>query len=135
MLISAQNGREVEAKTIDVHVHNPVTEHKHDELSDDGMACVERIPGTGKVLVVAAAVLLQHIEDRILNATQADRGSRFISLRRVVQHDIQDDLNTGAVKGLDYLSEFQGLPPVRSCNAVEFASEQRRRPECSPSSS
>ena len=32
MLISAQDGSEVEAKTINVHVHDPVTEHSRDEL-------------------------------------------------------------------------------------------------------
>ena len=49
---------------------------------------------------------------------RADRGSQFISLGRVVQHDVQNDFNACAVKSLDHLSEFQGLPPMRSCDAV-----------------
>src|SRR5215475_15243863 len=101
MLISAQNGSEVEAKTVHVHVHHPVTEHAHHKLSYHGMIRVERIAGAGKVLVVLAVVLFEHIEDRVLNASQADRGSGFIPLGRVVQHDIEDYFNARAVKGLD----------------------------------
>ena len=79
----------------------------------DGMICVKRIADAGKVLVVSAAVLLQHVEDRVLNTAQRNRGSQFISFGRVVQDDIQDHFNAGAVKSLDHLPEFQGLLPVR----------------------
>ena len=86
------------AKTVNVHVHHPVTKHIHDELSYHGMVCVERIAGAGEVLVVLAAILFEHIEDRVLDASQADRGPGFIPLGRVVQHYIQDHFNAGAVE-------------------------------------
>jgi len=78
MLISAQDGSEVEAKSVNVHVHDPVTENTRNELSYDRVIGIKRIAHPGKILVVPALVLLQHIENRVLDAAQADGWSQFI---------------------------------------------------------
>ena len=108
-----------------MHVHDPVTKHIPDELPHDGMICVKRIANAGKVLVVSAPVLLQHVEDRVLNTAQRNRGSQFISLGRVVQHDIQDHFNAGAVKSLDHFSELPDLLTVRSSNAIGLLGSEK----------
>src|SRR6202044_1964732 len=63
MLIPAQNGSEVKTKSVNVHVHDPVTEHARDELSYDRVVGIQRIAHAGKILVVPALVLLQHVKD------------------------------------------------------------------------
>jgi hypothetical protein len=79
---------------------------------------IQRIANTGKVLVISALVPLQHIEDRVFNTSQAGRGSQFIVLSRVVQDDVQDHFNAGAMKGLNHLLELLNLLTVQSSNAV-----------------
>jgi hypothetical protein len=118
VLIPTQNRGEVKAKPVDMHVHNPVAEYVHDELSYDGMVCVKRIPDAGEVLVVSAAVLLQHVEDRILDSTQADRRSQFIPFRCVIQHNVENHFDAGAMKCLDHLSELYRLVSWCASNAV-----------------
>ena len=118
MLISAQDRSKVEAKTIHMHVHDPVTKHIPDELPHDGMICIKRIANARKVLVVSAPVLFQHIEDRVLNTAQRNRGPEFISLGCVIQHNVQNHFDPGAMKRFDHLSELLDLLTVRSCNAV-----------------
>ena len=55
-----------------------------------------------------------------------DRRSQFISFRCVVQHDIQNHFDPGAMKGLDHLSELQRLLPVRSSDAVGLLRRKER---------
>src|ERR1700722_9805874 len=62
MLIPAEDGSEVEPKPVDVHMHDPVAKNTRHELSYHGVVGVQRIAHAGKVFVVPALVLLQHIE-------------------------------------------------------------------------
>src|SRR5579864_6881791 len=101
-----------------MHVHDPVTKHIPNELPHNGMICVKRVANSRKVFIVSEAVLLQHVEDRVLNTAQRNRGSQLICLGRVVQDDIQDHFNACAVKSLDHLSEVLDLLTVHSSNAV-----------------
>src|SRR6202034_3052123 len=84
MLIATEDGSEVETKSVNVHVHPPVPEHARDELSYHRMVAIQRITLAGKILVVSGLVFLQHVEDRVFNAAQANRGSQFIALSCVV---------------------------------------------------
>src|SRR5579862_2484092 len=118
MLISAQDRSEVEAKPVHVHMHDPVAESTDDDLPNDGMVCIQRIPYPGEVLVVSGAIFFQHIKNRVLNSTQADRRSQFISLRCVIQHNVKDHFDPGAMKCFDHLSKLQRLVPWCSCDAV-----------------
>jgi hypothetical protein len=50
---AGERGGKIEAKAIDVHVDDPVTEAIHDELQNARMHHVERVAATGEVHVVA----------------------------------------------------------------------------------
>ncbi len=56
------------------------------------MIAIERIPATGKVVVVA--LRRQHVVVPIVDAAERDRRPPVITFGRVVQHDVQDDLDS-----------------------------------------
>ena len=54
--LARQRRREVEAKTVDVHVEHPVTQAVHDELQHARMHHIERVAGAREIHVLARVV-------------------------------------------------------------------------------
>ena len=86
-----------------------VPEHVHNELPHDRVVCVERITNPRKIFVISAFILLEHVKDRIIRATEADCWTEFISFAGVVQDNIQNYFDSSAVKALDHFTEFEHL--------------------------
>src|SRR5579871_356835 len=92
------------------------------------MIRVERITHTCKVFVVSSAVLFQRVENRVLNPAQTKRRPQFIPFSRMVQNNIENHFDPGAMKSLNHLPELQCLLPGCSSEAVGlFRGEQRDR--------
>ena len=106
--VPAQDGGQIEAETIHVHLHHPVAKRGQDEVSDHRVIRIDAVPGPS-VVPIEAPVLLKHIEDGIVQATQAEGRAQFIPLGGVSKDDVQDDLNTRLVEGLHHLLELQPL--------------------------
>ena len=51
-----QGRREIEAEPVDVHVAGPITQRVGHELQHPRVVQVERVSGTGKILIIAAVV-------------------------------------------------------------------------------
>jgi hypothetical protein len=70
---SAEYGSQVEAKPVDVHLHDPVVQAVADEGADDGMVAVQGV-AAARVILVVALVLVQHVIDAVVEASEAHGG-------------------------------------------------------------
>ena len=115
--VPAENRRQVKPESIDMHLDHPITERGQDVVSHHGMVGVDGVAGSRVVLVVAF-VARQRVEDRVIHPTETERRPQFISLRRVIEHHVQDHFNSGFVKGLNHFPELQFLLAQTSRTAV-----------------
>src|SRR6185437_11781469 len=67
MRLARENGTEIEAEAVDMHLRDPVAQTVRDHLDDTGMAEIDRIPGAGVVDVIALLVRQQTIVARIVD--------------------------------------------------------------------
>src|ERR1039458_9742187 len=93
-------------------------------ISHHGVVGVDGIAGAGEILVVAL-VARQRIEDGIVDATETKRRPQFISLRRVIEDDIQNHFNAGIEVILDVIfnhtAEGDELGPTLCFRGIDNA--------------
>src|SRR4030095_13915039 len=99
MKLSCERGRQIKAKSIDVHLKHPIAQAVHNQLKGTG---VRHIQGMSAPVVnkVIASIVHQTIIRGIVDASKAQSGSQLVSLSGVVVNDIDDDLDTFPVKGI-----------------------------------
>jgi len=90
-----------------VVILDPVPQAVADEPSDDRVVAVHRIAGAGIVRIVAA-VRLEHVIGDVLQPAERYGRSTVIPLAGVVEGNVQDDLDAGAVQRLDHVAELAG---------------------------
>ena len=114
VLATTQDGGEIEAKAVDVHLRHPIAEDVDDQLPHPGVVAIQRVPAAG-VIAVGACVGVDQVVDRIVDAAERMRRPPLVPLRCVIQHDVQDDRDAGAVKAFDHLLELaERLATARS---------------------
>ncbi len=96
VLGAAEDGGQVEAKAVDVHLHDPEPEAVENEVAHQGMVAVEGVAAAGVVAVIAP-VVVQHVVDRVVEAAEAERRPHVVALGGVVVDHVEDDLDAGAV--------------------------------------
>jgi hypothetical protein len=107
--LSGEGGGEVEAEAVHVHLKDPVAQAVHDQLEGAGMGHVERVAAPRVVHAVAGAVREQPVVRGVVDAAEGQGRSQMIALRRVVVHDVEDDLDARLVEGLDHGLELGHL--------------------------
>ena len=66
-----------------------------------------------------ALVLVEHVINAVVEAPEIKAGSKFVPLRRVVEHDVQDDFDTGFVESTDHHLELGHLFPDGATRGVD----------------
>ena len=83
---------------------------KEDHLADDRVIAVDRVAAT-RVVAIRAAAVVEHVVDAVLQPLEAERGPVLVAFGRVVEHDVENDLDAGLVQGADHLLELADLAP------------------------
>ncbi len=104
-LVPLQDGRQIESKAIHVHRFDPVAETIEDHPPNDGMIGVERVPGAA-VVRVARAILFKDVVRRVVQSAEAERRAAMVPFGRVVEHDVENDLQARSVQRLDHVAEL-----------------------------
>ncbi len=86
---------------------HPVPETVHDIADDHRVIAVEGIAAAAEIVVLSARG--EHIVDAVVHALEAHEGTFAVSLRRVVEHDVQDDLDLALLEQLDQFLELGPL--------------------------
>ncbi len=109
--VPAEHRGEIEAEAVDVHLHDPVAQGVEDEVADDRVRRVDRLPRAGEV-AIEALVGVQPVVDRVVDAPEPHRRSQLVAFARVVEDHVEDHFETRPVKGADHLLELQHLRAV-----------------------
>src|SRR5262249_57515532 len=88
--LARERGGEVEAKAVDVHVHDPVAQAVHQQLQDPRVAHVQRVAAARVVEVVAAVALDQTVVKRVVDAPGSERRTELVALPGVGVDDGED---------------------------------------------
>ncbi len=113
-----QRRREVEAEAVDVHLARPVPKRVHDQRQDLRTAHVERVARAGVVEIVAAVVANETVVGRVVDAFEAEGRAQMVAFGRVIVHDVENHLQTGAVEVFYHLLEFAHLAAELVAGAV-----------------
>ena len=103
--LTCERRREIETKSIHMHLRNPVAQGIHEQLEGARMLHVQRVAGAGVIHVIAAIVL-----DEAVVAAETQHGAQVIPLTGMIVNDIENNLETRRVQRLDHLLEFAHLP-------------------------
>src|SRR5262249_58020128 len=69
------------------------------------MVGVERV-ARAAVVRVARAILVEDIVGRVVQSAEAQRRAGVVAFRRVIEHDIENDLEAGSMERLDHVPEL-----------------------------
>jgi len=102
--VASENRRQIKAEAVDVHGCDPIAQTIYDEVLHDGMIAVHGIAAAGEVQVVAC--LVQDVIDAVVQPAKTEGRPAPVPLRRVIEDDVQDHLETRAVQRAHHLPEF-----------------------------
>ena len=105
LLVAAQYRGEVEAEAVHVHVNHPPAQRVHDQAADDRMVAVAGVAAAGEVQV-GPRPRVKQVVDRVVNAPEGRSRAVPAALGSVIVHYVEDDLDPGAVQGLDHVAEL-----------------------------
>ena len=132
--VAGKNGCKIEAETIHVHFSHPVTQAVHNHAPYDWMIGIERVSCAGEIRVTRA-VFTQQVIRRIVQATEALRGSVMPILSCVIEYDVENDFDAGPVKSLHHVSKFIQRGQRLLTGTVSPGAAQRMKLASSPNSS
>src|SRR4029450_7676768 len=113
MKLSCERGRQIKAKSIDVHLEHPIAQAVHNQLKGARVSHIQRISAPG-VIHVIATIVDQTIIRGVVDSSKAQSRSQLVSLSGVVVNDIDDDLDTFTMKGLHHGFKLCHLLPEYS---------------------
>src|SRR5215475_9367621 len=88
----------IEAISVDMIGFDPIAQRIHHHLQDTRMRQVERIPAPGEIVVVARLVRPQPVIGCVVDAAERQGGPEVVPLGRVIEDDVEDDLDAGVVQ-------------------------------------
>ena len=106
VVLAREDGAEVEAEAVDVHVLDPVAQAVGDHLQHARVRQVQRVPGAGVVDVVARLVLEQAVVRVVVDALEGEGRAEMVAFGGVVVDDVEDHLELVAVEVVDHLLEL-----------------------------
>src|ERR1700722_1027466 len=109
ILIAAEDGGEIEAEAVDVHLAFPTAQAVHHHLAHVPPAEVQGVAGTRVICVRVGWVRRHHVVAGAVEALIAVSWTTVISLAGVVVHHIQYDPDACLMKGLHHVLEFKVL--------------------------
>ena len=115
--VAREDGGEIEAEPVDVHLFHPVAQAVLDQPPHDRVIGVERV-SRARVVRIAAPVRLEQVVGVVREPAQAERGSGVIALRSVVEDGVEDHLDARAVERLDHVAELVERPERIAPRAV-----------------
>ena len=92
-----------------MHLLEPVAQRVHDESQRDRVADVQRVPATGRVDVAPRIAGIEAVVRRVVEPAVTQRRARVIGFGGVVEHDVEDDLETRRVQPAHHRLELRDL--------------------------
>ena len=103
--VARQDRRQVEPEPVDMHLGHPVAQAVLDHAADDRLVGVERVAAAGEVRV-SRLVGLQDVVEVVRQAAVTERRTGVAPLGGVIEHDVENHLDAGAMQRLDHVPEL-----------------------------
>ena len=123
--IATQDAGQIESETVDVIVVNPVSQTMKNHLANNRMIAVDRVAAATVVTVMLA--FAQDVVDLVFQSFERQRRTIFVAFAGVIEHDVQDHFDAGAVQRLDHLLELAHLC-TRLLVSARNRDEAKRKP-------
>ena len=107
VLVTAQDTGQVKTEAVHMVFGDPVFETVDDELPDNGVIAVKGIAAAAEVVILPGGH--QHVIDVIVKALEGQEGSVLIAFGRMVEDNVQDDLDPVLFQDLDGLFQLCSL--------------------------
>src|SRR5262249_23639425 len=98
-----------ESEAIDMHFFDPIAEALDDHPADNRMIGVEGV-SRAAVIGVARAILLENVISSVVEPSKTQRRSVVITFGGVIEHNVENDLNTRPVQSLDHVAKLVQRP-------------------------
>ena len=121
--LAAENGAEIEAETVDLHLGRPVAQRIQHHLQHARMRGVDRVSGAGVVDVVARLVRHRAVIGEIVDALERKRRPLLVAFRGMVVDDVQYHFQPGVMKSAHHVAE------AAEALGTEIASHRREEAE------
>src|SRR6516162_1523159 len=105
LLVARQDRRKIEAEAVHMHLGHPVTQAVQNEPAHDRLIGVERI-ATTTVIGVTGLIVLKDVIEIIGQTAIARRWPGRAALRGVIEDDVEDNFESGAVERFDHIPKF-----------------------------
>src|SRR6185437_11653710 len=103
--ITCEDGRQIEAEAIHVHLFDPIAEAVYNHAPDGGIIRIQRVPGATKV-GVAGAVAFKQVVSTVIDSTKTECRAIVITLRCVIEDNVEDDFDPCSMQSLDHITEL-----------------------------
>ena len=104
--LAREDGAQVEAEAVDVHLLGPVAQAVAHHLDHQRVREIERVAGAGVVDVVALLVRHQAVIRGVVDALEGERRPELVAFGGMVVDHVDDDLEPGVVEARHHLLEF-----------------------------
>ena len=92
-----------------MHLFDPIAEAVQDHPADNRMIRVERVSRTA-VVGVARAILFENVVSDVVEAAKTQRRAVVIAFGSVIEHNVENHLDTRPVQRLDHVAKLVQWP-------------------------
>src|SRR5205814_10465689 len=93
LVIAREDGREIETKTIDMHVHHPIAQAIHHQLKDTRVKQIKNVTRPSEIDIKARMLTIHAVVRKIVDPAEAERKTEVSSFSRMNADRVQNHLD------------------------------------------
>src|SRR5438874_1119287 len=118
LVITREDGREIETKTIDMHVRHPIAQAVHHQLKDTRVKQIKSVTRPSEIDIKARILTIHAIVCKVVDPAEAKRRTEMISFSRMIVDHVQNHLDACCMQLADHRLELEDLFARLSAAAV-----------------
>src|SRR5215471_8406944 len=108
-MIARQRGREIESKSVNVHLQHPVTQTVGHQLERAWMNQIESVAGAGEIEIEPRILRMQPVVGEIVDPAEAQRRPEMISFPCVIVNHVENHLDARCMQAAHHSLELSDL--------------------------
>src|SRR5437764_15041127 len=109
LVIAREDGREIETKTIDMHVHHPIAQAVHHQLKDARVKQIKSVTRPSEIDIKARVLRMYAVVREVVDPAEAKRRTEMISFSRMIVDHVQNHLDACCMQLADHRFELDNL--------------------------
>ena len=108
-VITRQGRSQIESKSVDMHLENPIAQAVHHQLQRAWMQQVKGVARAGEIQIETRIIGLQSVISGIIDAAEAQRRPELIPFRGVIVNHVENYFDTGGMEAAHHRFELRDL--------------------------